>query len=155
MHPLLSYTWLYHALDSMPDVVGIVDDLYRGHSGRHPSGHTAIKFRLKGSTHSAISVSEALESGEGAPLTRQCIPDARCLHGQSGKISLKIRSLARRTSRAIVHFMQTNGISLSWDWVVMHRLEETTYDMRPINTALDICQFFNDGRCPPLRFQWL
>jgi hypothetical protein len=125
---------------------GIVGDPYRGHTGRHPSGHTSIKFRLKGSTHSGISVSEALDR------VRLSQGNAYLMHDvsvdMSGKISLKIRwsgyrsniysiplssdyhgyvdmqSLARRTSRAIVHFMQANGISLSWDRVVMHRLEE-------------------------------
>ncbi|KAF8495175.1 hypothetical protein F5888DRAFT_1616191 [Russula emetica] len=124
--------------------VGIVGDPYRDR--RHPSGHTAIKFRLKGSTHSGISVNEALER------VRLSQGNAYLMHDvsmdMSGKISLKIRwsgyrsniysiplssdyhgyvdmqSLARRTARAIVHFMETNGISLSWNRVVMHRLEE-------------------------------
>lgn len=68
---------------------GIVGDPYRGHSGRHPSGHTAIKFRLKGSTHSGISVSEALDrvrlSQGNAYLMHDVCKD------MSGKISLKIR----------------------------------------------------------------
>jgi hypothetical protein len=57
---------------------------------------------------------------------------------------VNISSLARRTARAIVHFMQvnatlrtwsfndgliyrpqTNGITLPWNRVVIHRLEET------------------------------
>jgi len=40
----------------------------------------------------------------------------------SGYVNLQ--SLARRTARAIVHFMQVNGISLSSDRVMIHRLEE-------------------------------
>jgi len=37
---------------------------------------------------------------------------------------VNLQSLARRTARAIVHFMQANRISLSSDRVVIHRLEE-------------------------------
>jgi hypothetical protein len=40
----------------------------------------------------------------------------------SGYVNLE--SLARRTARAIVHFMQASRISLSSDRVVIHRLEE-------------------------------
>jgi hypothetical protein len=40
----------------------------------------------------------------------------------SGYVNLQ--SLARRTARAIVHFMQANGIFLPWERVVIHRLEE-------------------------------
>jgi hypothetical protein len=122
---------------------GIVGDPYH-----RPGGRVTIKFRLKGSTHSGISVGEALErvrlsQGNGY-LMRDIAPD------MYGKISLKVRwsgyhsntynlplsadyhgyvdlqSLARRTSRAIVHFMQSNGIALPWNRVVVHRLEETS-----------------------------
>lgn len=125
---------------------GIVGDPYRGHSGRHHGGHAPVKFRVKGSQQSGISVNEALDrvrlsSGTGYMMHDLCMD-------MSGKISLKIRwsgyrsnvysiplstdyngyvdmqSLARRTARAIVHFMETNGISLPWHRVVMHRLEE-------------------------------
>lgn len=68
---------------------GIVGDPYRRHPSGHPSGHTAIKFRLKGSTHSGISVNEALER------VRLSQGNAYLMHDvsmdMSGKISLKIR----------------------------------------------------------------
>jgi hypothetical protein len=73
----------------MGGFAGIVGDPYRGRSGRHPSGHSAIKFRLKGSTHSGISVSEALDR------VRLSQGNAYLMHDvsvdMSGKISLKIR----------------------------------------------------------------
>jgi len=125
--------------------VGIVGDPYR----RHPSGHnTSIKFRLKGSQQPGISVNEALERVRLSQGNGYLMHDVSM--DRSGKISLKIRwsgyrsniysiplstdyngyvemqSLARRTARAIVHFMDTNGISLSWNRVVMHRLEENS-----------------------------
>jgi len=120
---------------------GIVGDPYH-----RPGGNVTIKFRLKGSNHHGISVAEALErvrlSQGNSYLMHDIAPD------MYGKISLKVRwsgyrsntynmplsadyhgyvdlqSLARRTSRAIVHFMQSNGISLPWNRVVIHRLEE-------------------------------
>ena len=84
------------ATHTVDDRVGVVDrfagisgDPYRGHSGRHPSGHTAIKFRLKGSTHSGISVRSALDrvrlSQGNAYLMHDVCTD------MSRKISLKIR----------------------------------------------------------------
>jgi hypothetical protein len=133
----------------MGGFAGIVGDPYRGHSGRHPtSGHTAIKFRVKGTAHSGISVGEALDRVRLSQGSAYLMHDVS--RDMSGKISLKIRwsgyrsniysiplssdyggyldvqSLARRTARAIVHFMQSNGISLPWDRVVINRLEETT-----------------------------
>jgi hypothetical protein len=123
---------------------GIVGDPYH-----RPGGHVAIKFRLKGSTHSGISLSEALErvrlSQGNAYLMHDIASD---MYG--GKIQLRVRwsgyrsntysiplsadyhgyidlqSLARRTSRAIAHFMQLNGIALAWNRVVIHRLEESS-----------------------------
>jgi hypothetical protein len=111
---------------------GFVGEPHRGHTGRHPSGQTAIKFRLKGSAHSGISVNEALER------MRLSQGNAYLMHDvsmdMSGKISLKIRwsgyrsniysiplssdyhgyvdmqSLARRSARAIVHFMEVNAL---------------------------------------------
>jgi hypothetical protein len=66
-----------------------VGDPYHGYSGRHPSGHSAIKFRLTRSTHSGISVREALDrvplSQGNAYLMRDVSMD------MSGKISLKVR----------------------------------------------------------------
>jgi hypothetical protein len=68
---------------------GIVGDPYRGHTGRHPSGHTTIKFRLKGSTHSGISVNEALERMRLSQGSAYLMHDVSM--DMSGKISLKIR----------------------------------------------------------------
>ncbi|KAI9448568.1 hypothetical protein H4582DRAFT_2107817 [Lactarius indigo] len=113
---------------------------------RRPGGGVNIKFRLKGGYRQGISLSEATDS---ARLSRSVsyslhdlAPDAR------GRITLKVRafrsltyeipvsaeydghvnlqSLARRIARAIVHFMTSNAIALSWDRVVLHRLEEIT-----------------------------
>lgn len=112
-----------------------------------PGGRITVKFRLKGENHSGISVHEALDrerlSQSNAYLMHDIAPD------MSSRITLKVRwsgyhsntyeiplsadfngyvnisSLARRTARAIVHFMQTNGITLPWNRVVIHRLEET------------------------------
>ncbi|KAN0140255.1 hypothetical protein V8E53_002151 [Lactarius tabidus] len=114
---------------------------------RRPGG-VNVKFRLKGGYRQGITLSEATES---ARLSRSVsysmhdlAPDAR------GRITLKVRwagfrsltyeipvsteydgyvnqqSLARRVARAIVHFMTSNAIALSWDRVVLHRLEEIT-----------------------------
>jgi hypothetical protein len=123
-------------------LAGYVPDPYR-----RPGG-VNVKFRLKGGYRQGISLSEATES---ARLSRSMsysmqdlAPDAR------GRITLKVRwagyrsltyeipvsteydgyvnlqSLARRTSRAIVHFMTSNHIALPWDRVMLHRLEEIT-----------------------------
>jgi uncharacterized protein DUF6741 len=63
---------------------GIVGDPFR-----RPGGHVTVKFRLKGATHSGISVSEALErvrlSQGNSYLLHDVSMDA------SGKISLRIR----------------------------------------------------------------
>jgi hypothetical protein len=114
---------------------------------RRPGG-VNVKFRLKGGYRQGITLSEATDS---ARLSRSVsysmhdlAPDAR------GRITLKVRwagfrsltyeipvsteydgyvnqqSLARRVARAIVHFMTSNSIALSWDRVVLHRLEEIT-----------------------------
>jgi hypothetical protein len=120
---------------------GIVGDPFR----RHPSGHTVIKFRLKGAQHSGISVNDALDRVRLSQGNGYLVHD---ISMGGSKIDLKIRwsgyrsnvysiplssdyrgcvdiqSLARRTARAIVHFMETNGISLSYHRVVVHRLEE-------------------------------
>jgi len=103
---------------------------------------------MKGGFRQGISLSEATDS---ARLSRSVsyslhdlAPDAR------GRITLKVRwagfrsltyeipvstdydghvnlqSFARRIARAIVHFMTSNHIALSWDRVVLHRLEEVT-----------------------------
>jgi hypothetical protein len=123
-------------------VVGYGADPYRRHGGVN------VKFRLKGGYRQGISLTEATDS---ARLSRSVTyslhdlaPDAR------GRITLKVRwagyrsltyeipvsqdydgyvnlqSLVRRVARAIVHFMTSNHIALSWDRVVLHRLEEIT-----------------------------
>jgi len=105
-----------------------------------------VKFRLSGQKRSGISVMDALQRvplSQSRPYMMQDIaPD------MYGKITLKVRwtgyhsntysiplersyegyldlqSLARRSARAIVHFMQANNIFLSWDRVMIHHLEE-------------------------------
>lgn len=119
----------------------VAPDMYH-----RPGGRINIKFRLKGESNSGISINEALNrerlSQSHAYLMHDIAPD------MTSRITLKVRwsgyhsntyeiplsgdyngyvniaSLARRTARAIVHFMQTNGIMLPWDRVVVHRLEE-------------------------------
>jgi len=111
-----------------------------------PGGRVVVRFRLKGESRSGITVNEALHrerlSQSQGYLMHDIAPD------MSNRITLKVRwsgyhsntyeiplsadyngyvntsSLARRTARAIVHFMQANGIMLPWDRVVVHRLEE-------------------------------
>ena len=130
---------------------GIVGDPFR----RHPSGHTTIKFRLKGSAHSGISVNEAIERARLSQGTAYLLHDISM--DMSGKMDLKVRvrfissivfvvpfdscdfvlrdqwsgyrsnmyniplstdyhgyvdvqSLARRTARAIAHFMEVNAL---------------------------------------------
>jgi hypothetical protein len=73
----------------MGGFAGIVGDPYRGHSGRHPSGNTSIKFRLKGSAHSGISVGEALDRVRLSQGSAYLMHDVS--RDMSGKISLKIR----------------------------------------------------------------
>jgi len=120
---------------------GYVPDMYH-----RPGGRVAIKFRLTGEHRSGITLNEALSSerlSQSRPyMLHDIAPD------MYRKITLKVRwsgyrsniydiplstdpsgyvnlqSLARRTARAIVHFMQANGIFLSWERVVIHRLEE-------------------------------
>ncbi|KAI0299704.1 hypothetical protein B0F90DRAFT_1630618 [Multifurca ochricompacta] len=114
---------------------------------RRPGGIT-VKFRLKGGYRQGISLNEATDSirlsRSVAYSLHDLAPDVR------GRITLKVRwagfrsltyeipvstdydgyvnlqSLARRVARAIVHFMSSNAIALSWDRVVLHRLEEIT-----------------------------
>jgi hypothetical protein len=68
---------------------GIVGDPYRGHSGRHHGGRAPIKFRLKGSQQSGISVNEALERVRLSQGTGYLMHDISM--DMSGKISLKVR----------------------------------------------------------------
>ncbi|KAI0260955.1 hypothetical protein BC834DRAFT_830941 [Gloeopeniophorella convolvens] len=112
---------------------------------RRPGG-VAIKFRLKGGYRQGVTLSEATDSARLSRSTAYSMhdlaPDMR------GRITLKVRwagfrsltyeipvssdydgyvnlqSLVRRIARAIVHFMTANAMTLSWDRVVLHRLEE-------------------------------
>jgi hypothetical protein len=81
-----------HALSVGPGgmgYAGTIGDPYYGHSGRHPSGHTAIKFRLKGSTHSGITVKEALDRVRLSQANAYLMHDVSV--DMSNNISLKIR----------------------------------------------------------------
>lgn len=44
--------------------------------------------------------------------------------GYEGRVRLS--SLCRRVSRAIIHFMAANSIPISWDRVKLYHLEEVT-----------------------------
>jgi len=120
---------------------GYVPDMYH-----RPGGRVAVKFRLTGEHRSGMTLNEALSSellSQSRPyMLHDLAPD------MYRKITLKVRwsgyrsntyeiplstdlsgyvnlqSLARRTARAIVHFMHANGIFLPYDRVVIHRLEE-------------------------------
>ncbi|KAI0069183.1 hypothetical protein BV25DRAFT_1791661 [Artomyces pyxidatus] len=112
-------------------------------------GGTHIKFRVKGSYHPGVTLGEAMGnvrlSSSSAYTFHELNTDSR------GRLTLRVRwggyrsltyeipvsgyedgryvnlqSLARRISRAIVHFLTTNAIAIPWDRVVLHRLEETS-----------------------------
>jgi len=120
---------------------GYVPDMYH-----RPGGRVAVKFRLTGEHRSGMTLNEALSSerlSQSRPyMLHDIAPD---MHRRitlrvrwSGYRSntyeiplstdfsgyINIQSLARRTARAIVHFMHANGIILPYDRVVIHRLEE-------------------------------
>jgi len=108
---------------------------------------TVVKFRAKASFRSGISLAEAVSgvklSGGDYLRWHEINADAR------GKIFLRVKwtgypaltyeipvdsfdnrvrlsSLARRVGRACIHFMQSNGIQLSWDRVKLYHLEEVS-----------------------------
>ncbi|KAH9970828.1 hypothetical protein BGW80DRAFT_1175521 [Lactifluus volemus] len=111
---------------------------------RLPGGVT-IKFRPSGGHRDGISLTEAMNS---VRLSRSHPYAIREIADMRGRLTLKVRwtgyrslvyeipvssefdgsvnlqSLVRRISRAIVHFMNKNAISLHWDRVVVHRVEE-------------------------------
>jgi len=68
---------------------GIVGDPYRGDPYRRPGGHVTIKFRLKGATHSGISVSEALDRARLSQGSAYLMHDVSM--DMTGKISIRIR----------------------------------------------------------------
>jgi len=45
----------------------------------------------------------------------------------SGRVSLQ--TLARRVSRACVHYLQSNGVPVVWDRVRLHHMEEVAYGL--------------------------
>jgi hypothetical protein len=82
--------------------MGIVGDPDR----RQPTGHTTIKFRLKGSQYPGISVKEALERARLSQGNSYLMHDVSM--DMSGKISLKIRVrfISSRSPRRLllIHF---------------------------------------------------
>jgi len=111
---------------------------------RRPSS-LVIKLKPKGAYRSGLTIGDAQSnvrlSGNDAYTFRDLNADMR------GRIAMKIRwagypsltydipldgfgdrvnlqTLARRTARAVVHFLQTNIIPIHWDSVEMLRLEE-------------------------------
>jgi len=117
-------------------------------SSHRLGGRVAVKFRLpvNGVANSGISVRQALDR---APLSQSGTYSLHDIASNSGgTISLRVcqngyrmktyviqlssdheghvdlQSLARRTARAIVHYMQHSGINVIWDRVVIQRLEQ-------------------------------
>ncbi|KAF7980897.1 hypothetical protein HWV62_36081 [Athelia sp. TMB] len=113
---------------------------------RRPSS-IVIKLKPKGAYRSGLTIGDAQSnvrlSGNDAYTFRDLNADMR------GRIAMKIRwagypsltydipldgygdrvnlqTLARRTARAVVHFLQTNIIPIHWDSVEMLRLEEVS-----------------------------
>ncbi|KIM45966.1 hypothetical protein M413DRAFT_64725 [Hebeloma cylindrosporum] len=122
-----------------------------GHPGidpyRMPSA-IQLKFRRKGSFSSGIGLDEAQQrirlSGNDAYSFHDIHADSRGriylrvkwagyssltyeipLDGYDGRIDLQ--TLARRVSRACVHYLQANVIPILWDRVLLHHLEEVSY----------------------------
>jgi len=113
-----------------------------GYGGRAPH----IKFRVKGSFRSGLTLSEAVA---GVRVSNEEYLDAYTLQPDGrGRMFLKVRwagypsltyeipldsydgvsmrmsTLARRVGRACVHFIQVNGIPIHWDRVKLYHLEE-------------------------------
>jgi len=107
-----------------------------------------IKFRRKGSFAAGIGLDEAQShirlSGNDAYSFHDLHADSRRriylrikwvgyssltyeipLDGYDGRVDLQ--TLARRISRACVHYLQANVIPIPWDRVQLHHLEEVSY----------------------------
>jgi len=107
-----------------------------------------IKFRRKGSFTAGIGLDEAQShirlSGNDAYSFHDLHADSRRriylrikwvgyssltyeipLDGYDGRVDLQ--TLARRISRACVHYLQANVIPIPWDRVQLHHLEEVSY----------------------------
>jgi hypothetical protein len=114
---------------------------------RRPSS-IHVKFKRKGSFSTGITLGEAQSRVRLSSNDSYSIPDFHADHG--GRILLKIRwtghtpltyevpvdnydgrvslqTLARRISRACVHYLQANVIPIPWDRVELHYLEEVAY----------------------------
>ncbi|KAI0052583.1 hypothetical protein FA95DRAFT_1483081 [Auriscalpium vulgare] len=128
-------------------------DSFRGYDGMH------IKFRVKGSYQGGVSLGEAMSNVRLSNSSAYTFQDLKA--DRSGRITLRVRwsgyssltyeipisgyddgrsinlgSLARRVSRAVVHFLTANAINIPWDRVIIHRLEETSFGVwMPILTA--------------------
>lgn len=117
-------------------------DTYRRPSSIH------IKFKRKGSFSAGINLGEAQDrvrlSGNDSYRMHDFHADSRNriflrvqwagyasmtyeipLDGYDGRVSLQ--TLARRVSRACVHYLQANIIPVVWDRVQLHHLEEISY----------------------------
>ncbi|KAF8913718.1 hypothetical protein CPB84DRAFT_1741656 [Gymnopilus junonius] len=118
-------------------------DQYRVPSSLH------LKFKRKGSFSSGIGLDEAQSrsirlSGNDAYSFHDLHADSRGriylrvkwtgyssltyeipLDGYDGRVDLQ--TLARRVSRACVHYLQANVIPILWDRVLLHHLEEVSY----------------------------
>ncbi|EIM88382.1 uncharacterized protein STEHIDRAFT_54892 [Stereum hirsutum FP-91666 SS1] len=107
-----------------------------------------IKFRVRHGWRNGVSLAEALGGvklddardytfddlnvdGSGRMLLRVRWAGYRSLtyeipvSGFDGRVHLQ--SLARRIARSVEHFLTSNYISIAFDRVILHRLEETSY----------------------------
>ncbi|KAF9008804.1 hypothetical protein BDQ17DRAFT_1422005 [Cyathus striatus] len=117
-------------------------DTYRRPSGIH------IKFKRKGSLTAGIGLDEAQSrvrlSGNDSYSMYDLHADSRGrillrvrwagyssltyeipLDGYDGRVDLQ--TLARRVSRACVHYLQANVVPIVWNRVQLHHLEEVSY----------------------------
>ncbi|THH20286.1 hypothetical protein EW146_g1041 [Bondarzewia mesenterica] len=121
-------------------------DGYRRVGGMH------VKFKVKNSYRSGVSLSEAMGNVRLSSSHEYTFHDLKTDH--RGRLMLKVRwngfrslmyeipvsgqnhdhgryinmqSFSRRIARAIVHFLAANAIHIPWDRVILHHLEETGY----------------------------
>ncbi|ETW84513.1 hypothetical protein HETIRDRAFT_312477 [Heterobasidion irregulare TC 32-1] len=117
--------------------------------GYRHAGGVPIKFRIKNSSRSGVSVHEIMSNMRLSGSHDYTFRDMKVDH--RGRLMLKIRwngyrslmyeipvsghdggyvniqSFSRRVARAVVHFLAANAIQIPWDRVLIHRLEETAF----------------------------
>jgi len=123
---------------------------------RHPSS-IHVKFKRKGAYTAGITLGEAQSHVRLSSNDSYSVHDFHANH--RGRILLKVKwvgytpltyevpvddydgrvslqTLARRISRAVVHYLQANVIPIPWDRVELHYLEEVAFGTwQPMLTA--------------------